>query len=81
MLRSASSECGAVEGQEEKHGKALTVSEVALLPSFLSSLRLPTLQRADDDQHHHQQINPHFRAEETTEKIVPLKNLILCGFT
>lgn len=48
--------------------------------SFLPSLWLPTLQRADDQQHH-QQINPHFQAEETTEKIVPLKNLILRGFT
>lgn len=69
-----------MEGREEKRGRALPSSEVMLLPSFLPSLQIPTLQRADDQQHH-QQINPHFWAEETTEKIAPLKNLILCDFT
>lgn len=43
--------------------------------SFLSSL--PSGSPLSNQQQHHQQINPHFSAEETSETIVRLKNLIL----
>lgn len=47
--------------------------------SFLSSL--PSGSALSNQQQHHQQINPHFSAEEISEMIVRLKNLILQGFT
>jgi len=62
----------------EKHGRALAAPEVTLLPLLPSSFPLSNVLIA---QRHHERINPHFPAEEITEKIVPLNNFILYGFT